>query len=740
MRIDELDLPENIIAALNKEGYVTLHPPQADAVPKALAGRNVVVAVPTASGKSLIGYIAALRTVISERKKVLYIVPLKALAAEKRDDLEKFSDLGMRVVMSTGDLDSEDRWMGSADLIVATSEKADSLLRHGSRWMSDVGLVIADEIHLIHDPGRGPTLEVALTKMMRRNRGMQIIALSATISNSKELAEWLNADLVTSDWRPIPLKEGVYFNGNITFSDGTETSVDAGKDDIWSLIRGTVEEGGQCLIFVNARRSTEALAVKYSKDMGKLASPDLSDEDVAILEGEGGSTALGKKLALCAKHGMAFHNAGLTYQQRRFVEDGFRKGRIKCIAATPTLAAGINLPARRVIVRDTKRFESNSGYVPISVMEVKQMCGRAGRPRYDTHGEAVLIAKTNYDRDQLINDYLSGEAEDIMSKLGNEAVLRSHILGLVATEDASSEEEIIEFLRATFFGHQSELYGVEEAVDNVVRHLTLEGMIEDNGDLTATPFGKRVSDLYIDPESALILRDSLRKMNDDTPDLAILHAVASTPDVLGLYPRKADADMLKALIDDNGGRLLVEEPDAYDEYEYFLSDMKVAYLMLQWIDETDEETITEELGIGPGDIRSRVDTVEWILHAMNELSAIFRPECAKRLRPMLTRVRYGVKEELTELVAFRGVGRSRARILYNAGIRKRRDIADTPAEKIAALPHIGPALAKSLKEQTGRTEDVSVYEEDKDDQDRKEGADSGRDRLEAKRQTGLFDF
>ena len=736
MRTDELDLPDSVIDALKAEGYKELSPPQAEAVPLALEGKNVVVAVPTASGKSLVGYLAALKKVLVDREKVLYIVPLKALAAEKRDDLDRFSHLGFRVVMSTGDLDSEERGLGNADIIVATSEKADSLLRHRSQWMNDVGLVIADEIHLIHDPSRGPTLEVALTKMMHRNPRMQIIALSATISNSRDLAEWLNAKLVKSDWRPTPLKEGVYFDGKIFFDDDDIAELDGGKDEIWALIKDTVDEGGQCLVFVNARRSTESLAVKYSKDMGKLFPPELSEEDIAILEGESEATALGKKLASCAKCGMAFHNAGLTYQQRRFVENGFREGRIKCIIATPTLAAGINLPARRVIVRDTKRFESNSGYTPIPVMEIKQMCGRAGRPKYDDHGEAILIAKTYFDRDHIIRDYLSEESEDLISKLENETVLRTHILGLVATEDTGTEEEVVGFLKRTFFGHQSELYGVEDVVENVVDHLVSEGMIERGSRLTATPFGKRTSDLYIDPESAIILRDALKRMNSDTPEFAILHAVASTPDVMGLYPKKADADILKGLEDEYQGYLLTDEPEG-DEYVYFLSDLKTAYLMHCWMNESSEEAITEELGIGPGDIRSRVDTAEWILHAMTELSIIFRPECARVLRPLLTRIRYGIKDELTELVSFRGVGRSRARILFSAGIRKRHDIAGIGIDNLASLPKIGMALAKSLKEQAG------VTEENTGDHDQKESFESlgsMRDALESKHQSNLFDF
>ena len=219
MRFDELDIPASVAEALKEKGFINLHPPQAEAIPIALEGHNLVVSVPTASGKSIIGYIPALKKVLDERKKVLYIVPLKALASEKRDDLDMFSHLGYKVAMSTGDLDSDDGGIKDADIIVATSEKADSMIRHGSRWIDSVGLVIADEIHMIHDPGRGPTLEVTLTKLMRRNPNIQIIALSATISNATDLAVWLDAKLVWSDWRPVPLREGVYFDGEITFDD-----------------------------------------------------------------------------------------------------------------------------------------------------------------------------------------------------------------------------------------------------------------------------------------------------------------------------------------------------------------------------------------------------------------------------------------------------------------------------------------------------------------------------------------
>ena len=213
MRVDELELPDGVIEVLQEEGIVELHPPQAKAVSFALDGKNLMLAIPTASGKSLVAYLAVLKHVLEWGGKALYIVPLRALASEKFDDLKKFERLGVKVAMSAGDLDSPDPQLDDFDIIVATSEKADSLLRHQSAWLGHITLVVADEVHLIHDPGRGPTLEVTLTKFRKLNPSLQVIALSATIKNAREVADWLNAELVTSEWRPTPLKEGVFLDG-----------------------------------------------------------------------------------------------------------------------------------------------------------------------------------------------------------------------------------------------------------------------------------------------------------------------------------------------------------------------------------------------------------------------------------------------------------------------------------------------------------------------------------------------
>lgn len=717
MKFRDLDIPDSLKEALEEKGFMEMYPPQAEAIPKALTGKNLVAAVPTASGKSMIGFVPAMKKVLTTRRKVLYIVPLKALASEKRDDLDEFAKVlkknghrSFKVVMTTGDPDRDDD-VSQADIVIATSEKADSMIRHGNRWIDGLGLVIADEVHMIHEPGRGPTLEVAITKFMRRISDIQIIALSATISNSIDLAQWLNAEHVKMDWRPTKLKNGVFMEDVIYFDDGTETEVPHEKEPIWGMIEQTVSEGGQCLVFVNSRRSTESVASKFAKKMGQLTGAKLSEVDRILLEGGDESTPVGKKLSDCVSCGIAFHHAGLDYGQRRTVEEGFRNRSIKCIVATPTLAAGINLPARRVIVRDTTRFESNEGIVDIPVMDIRQMCGRAGRPGYDPWGEAVLMAKTPDQKEHLFNTYIYGDTERLTSKLGDERVLRSHILGLVATGDVESEEDIADFLMSTFYGATNELYGMDRVITDVSDFLAEQGMVEKTGtQLRILPFGKRVSDLYIDPWTAVILKKAVLKMTEDTDELQIMQAVACTPDIMGMYPKKDDIDELESIDAEYDGKFLCTmydecggDDDSEMSWDIHMADLKTALVLKRWIDETSEDAIAETMKVGPGDIRSRVDSANWILYAMNEIALTggLRPEATKTIKPLITRMRYGVKEELTPLVTYRGVGRNRARTLYDAGIRNRQDILKTDISKLAGLPKIGKSLAANLKEQAG---------------------------------------
>ena len=177
----------------------------------------MLVCTPTASGKTLIAELAALKSIIEEKGKAVYIVPLKALASEKYKDFKKRYGKIAEIALSIGDIDSSDPYLAEYDLIVTTSEKLDSLIRHHSLWLSSIKTVVIDEIHLLNDPERGPTLEILITILKKLLKNAQIIALSATIGNAEELAEWLQAELVVDDWRPVKLHKGIYYDGKVEF-------------------------------------------------------------------------------------------------------------------------------------------------------------------------------------------------------------------------------------------------------------------------------------------------------------------------------------------------------------------------------------------------------------------------------------------------------------------------------------------------------------------------------------------
>jgi helicase len=703
MRVEDLELPKGVVEVLRRDGIEELYPPQATALPLALAGKNLVIAIPTASGKSLIAYLAALKHVMERSGKVLYIVPLRALASEKFEDLKKFEELGVRVDISVGDFDTPDPHLESFDIIVATSEKADSLLRHRSKWLESISLVVADEVHLIHEPERGPTLEITLTKLRKFNPDLQVIALSATIKNSKELASWLEAEHVSSEWRPVPLKEGVFLDGAIRFTDNTTRKVEDKGDAVWSLIRDSLQEGGQCLVFVNTRKSTESLAAKYASLMKDFIKEriELEKDAERVLEEESEPTSVGKRLRTCIKKGIAFHNAGLTNEQRRLVENAFKKGDIRCIIATPTLAAGINLPARRVIVRDVYRYEANVGHMTIPVLEIKQMCGRAGRPRYDKFGEAVLVAKNEDERQFLMENYLLNETEEIFSKLGSEPVLRSHVLATIATGTANSRESLMDFFDSTFFAHQTSTIGLEGATDSVLDFLEKERMVVSNEGLRATFFGKRVSDLYIDPLSAIRLRDALNAYKEESSSFGLLHAICSTPDMLNMYLRRGEYEVMEEIFMRRSGELLLPAPEDLTEYEFFLSELKTACALEEWAGEFEEDDILKRYNMGPGDLKNKVEVGEWLLYSMRELSNIFNKNAYPHLTELMMRVRYGARRELLELVKLRGVGRVRARVLFDRGLKTLNDIREAEVTALARLPKIGEALAKNMKVQVG---------------------------------------
>ena len=720
MRVDELPIPDSVKAVVAKAGYDTLYPPQEDAIRAGvLDGKNLVLASPTASGKTLVAELTVLKSILEHDGKALYLTPLRALASEKFEDFQKYSEIEkspgrkIRVAITSGDYDSSDIYLSNYDVIISTNEKADSLLRHRSPWIADVTVVVADEIHLITEADRGPTLEVVLTRLLKINPKLQIIALSATIKNATEIGEWLQAAQITTDWRPVPLREGVYYNGEIQFKDGSSRAIPHSEaNPIFETALDVIRDGGQVLIFAETRR----MAVEMGKKAAALLRRSLPKPDRRGLESiaqrilsTGERTRLGETLAEQVLSGVAFHHAGLPGGHRRIVEESFKSGRLKILSATPTVAAGVNLPARTVIISSYERYEPGYGRYPISVLEYKQMCGRAGRPRYDKFGEAILIARTEDEQDYLLKNYALAEPERIWSKLGAEKVLRPHVLATVATRFATTEDGLERFFAKTFYAFQYDPKMIKGKLGDILSFLHREQMVEFAGEeLKVTKFGQRVSELYIDPVSAVILRDGLYTRAKHVTDLSFLHLISRTPDISPkLYPRRGEDEMLDLFAKEHQDEYMCEVPEYYGDtngitYEEFLAEIKCARVMYEWINETSEDGILEVHRVEPGDILRMVDTSRWLLHATYQLAELFdHKDLLSQTYELQIRCAKGVKSELVPLVELDGVGRIRARSLFNAGYRTMEDLKHASVTDLMNVPLIGSSLAKKIKEQVG---------------------------------------
>jgi helicase len=718
VKVTDLPIPETIKELIVRSGIVELYPPQEEAIRAgALEGKNLVLASPTASGKTLVAEFCALKHILEKNGKTVYLTPLRALANEKFDEFRKYATIAkrngrrVRIGISTGDFDSTDAWLERYDIIITTNEKADSLLRHRAKWMDEISLVVADEVHLLNEAERGPTLEVVLARLMQVNPDVQILALSATINNVDEIAGWLKAQYVTTEWRPVALKEGVLLHDEIQYKDGDARKIEKrARDAVTNLALNTIKTGGQALVFASTRKNAVTVAKKMASEVvGVLSKPakrSLEHEAERIMS-TGEKTSLGESLAELVKCGTAFHHAGLAGGHRRIIEDSFREGKIKVLTATPTLAFGVNLPARTVVIQDYRRYEAGYGYYPISVLEYKQMAGRAGRPKYDKTGEAILVAKTSDEADYLIESYILARPERIWSRLAVERIMRSHVLATIAADFAHTENGIYEFFGKTFYAYQYDIDAIKSIIAKILKYLYDEEMIEVLAEnINATKLGKRVSELYIDPVSAVIIRDALNRKPASLTDVSLLHMISHTPDMGPvLRPYTSEMDQVALFMEEHREEFLIAPPDEWEDrisYEEFLGEVKTAMTLKAWIEETSEELLIEKFKVQPGDLYRTLESAKWLLHATHELALLFgNKQALPQTIETQQRVEKGVKKELLPLVKLEGVGRVRGRILFNSGYKTIDDIKRVPIDELQNLPLIGPKLAKKIKEQVG---------------------------------------
>jgi helicase len=700
--IDLVPMPQKIKDLL-RERYKYLTPPQAEAVSRGLfKNRNIIVSTPTASGKSLIAYMALMNVFLNGFKGI-YTTPLKALATEKYEDLiDHFRGLGAKIGISTGDYDSPSEDLKRYDVLVTTYERLDAIMRQRPSWLRDVGAIVVDEIHVLGDDERGPVIEMILSRALRNS--WQIIGLSATIGNPEDIGGWLNAETIECDWRPVPLIQGYYDKkkSKIFFENGSQE--DVAGDLISHSVSKAVRDDYQILVFKQSRRDVENTASKIASEMSLLLSrySGKTKELIDLLNENVSSRIERELLSKLFLRGVSFHHAGLSPEARKIIEKGFREKILRIVVATPTLAAGVNLPARRVIIY-THRYEKGY-YEPISILEYKQMAGRAGRPQYDPYGEVVIA---DMDPETAVR-YISSRPEDIYSALNNERALRIHILALLASGYAHDVNSIIDFMMNTFYSYKNmrEILTKsfwKRSVGRILRLLSSYEMIivKDDSYIEATRLGRLVSSLYIDPLTAVrtfdILRDSETAGVDE---LFYLHLITLTPDFLRNITRRIKKEVLATEVYEMLDRGMIPlVPDDLDE-DLYMTGYVYAKALNMWIEEYDEDSIMSKTNIQLGDLRVAIETATWISYALSKVLAETEfKRYSKIFDELSKRLETGVKRELLELVQLRGIGRVRARALYNHGVRNIEDLKRLSLSQILSIESIHKGVVKELCEQ-----------------------------------------
>lgn len=653
-----------------------LYPTQEEAIKRGALEKSFLLASGTASGKTLVAILAASRKVL-EGKKVLYLAPLRSLAFEKYSDFKK---LPFRTAISVGEMDSSDPWLKKFDIIVATYEKAESLIRHQPDWLKDIGLVVFDEVH---EMGRKPLIETLAVKF----GWTQMLMLSATIGNVEELAEWLDIEFLESDFRPVPLREGVLKSTVIEWGDSEEPlkSKTYGQD-------GVIEDGlvrqHQTLIFTNTRRSAEAIGNRAAVFTHEFLTDDETKKLAKVAEKLESAldypTKQCKKLAMLVRQGAAFHHAGLVNEQRIAVESAFRDGLIKTLGSTVTLVAGLNLPSRRVVIK-TPSFMGE----PWPVSLYKQAAGRSGRPGYDEAGESIILHKNpEFARDYFIN----GEVESIKSPLAYEPTLRQEIIGLFASGFAASRKDVASFMKKTFYTFQ---YGESDRIVDmglrVIDKLVKWKMLQGDDMLTPTKLGRRVAEVYIDPQTAIIW---LEKFESTSP-LGYMHLMGMGHEIRLPNLRSSEADDLRYSLISRGEELTYPRPEPWDiDFEKYMKSFKLAMILEDWIDEKSEEYILNRFGMAPGDLRNHIRNTEWLSYAMNRVIEVVKGN-RRDLSKLAKRVKHGVRSELVDLAELPGIGRTKARRLYSERISVGK-LLDVPVEKLSRL--VGKETARRLRD------------------------------------------
>lgn len=451
----------------------TFKPLQVEAINKygVLSQKHLLVSAPTSSGKTFIGELAALRSIM-ECKKSIFLFPLKALVNDKYQYFNKvYSDIGIRTIKATGESadDIPDLMRGKYDICLMTYEKFTAIALGNPLILEQIGTIIIDEVQMLADKNRGVNVEFILTLLrIRRRNGIepQLIMLSGVIGNTGNLEGWLDSGYLLSTERPIPLKEGIitydcsfkYINPDTKETEIEDNYFDrqyiknSNQDWLIPLVEKLVSEKKQVIIFRATKSEARSVAIYLSK---ALNLPPANNALEALPGGDLSNSS--RALHQVLQNGIAFHISDLSRDERLVIEETFRleDSPIRVIVATTTLAMGVNTPAEAVIIVGLE----HPGNQPYSIAEYKNIVGRAGRLGFAKQGEAYLIAIEPPKEDYFWNNYVIGEPEGIVSRFFQEKTdIRTLIIRILASTARNTKglsgQDIIDFLEGSFGAFQ----------------------------------------------------------------------------------------------------------------------------------------------------------------------------------------------------------------------------------------------------------------------------------------------
>ena len=645
---------------------------------------NDIICIPTASGKTVLGVLPALKTILDGGKAV-YAAPLLSIQNEKVKEFKAFENHGINV----------GKHPASSDLSVMVFESFDALTRFSWNTLRDVDTLIIDEFHMIGEFSRGPTLEAAITRAKIINPSMRIIALSATLRNIEEIEDWLEGKCIEHDYRPVPLHKEVL--------DAEMFNTKNKNDVIVKILEKSIKDSSQALAFVSTRRFTESLATYVAKKINKKINlkqretfKEVAEKILDVPKKKGSlPTTTCLKLAESLEHGVAFHHAGLFNEQKEIIEDEFRNGNILMITATPSLMYGVNLPSKTVVIRDTTRWTAN-GPQPIPVFDYEQMSGRAGRPQYDDVGYSYLIAKTMDEAINLEDYYVEGEIELTNSKLvDNKDAILKQIIAQIASSLSKSLDELTEFFSKTLYGYQmtnnpsmamfaedSIKYELENALNFLLQNRIIRASPEG---LKTTEFGNLIAKSNYSVETAVKIKEYISGITEIDVN-EFIYALCETPDV--------------PLISFKGRKSKDPVRDKLSEVGLFAVDIgnpeATAVSLMEWIDERNEYEIENRYSVYSASTRrSAYEASRLVKFAKDTSEILGNYSNLKDFDILSARLYYGVKEDIIPLVVgVKRLGRKRARNLVNIFGNDLSGISENELQKVEG---IGPKLAEKIK-------------------------------------------